>query len=915
MTEQSHAGTLPDLFAATIRTTRLSWFANDLSPTPDWSVPHTDSSGWCVLDGPAIHQHVLTLAAGLIDAGVAQGDRVALMMSNRPEHWMADLAVLHAGGVPSTFYPTLAPEQVRSQAAHVGITTAIVEGSAQFEQWSRALPLPELRRVIVLDPTVRLEMPEVAHQSYSQTLRRGAELLLHRSQALLKRTWRIRPDDPATIIFTSGTTGAPKAVPLSHRNLLAVVCDTEEAGNIPAPYRTVSYLPTAHIVDRIVSIYLTLLLGGEVSFSPTQEALNRVISHCRPTTFVGVPRIWEKLLARLERLGHEHVGRNPLTLAGFDQLEMAITAGAPMPPDVAGRLRDLGVPLVDVWGMTEAAGMICLSKVDEVRPGTVGKGLPGSEIRVASDGELLVRGRQVSSGYLQPDGTTTAITDPAGWLPTGDIGSIDADGYVRIVDRKKEIIITSGGKNISPVAIESLLTRSPLIAQALAFGDGRPYVVALLTLDPQSVGRWLREQHGIDATATTVQALAAHPHVRVQVSRDVDQANNALARVEQIKNWHLLSEPWSVEQGTLTPSLKLCRPAIHQRHHDELDALYQQRSDAAKLPGLDLSRLQRFLARQCPGLVSGPLSGTLIEGGRSNLTYAVSDGTDKLVIRRPPLGHVLPTAHDMSREHAILKALAETAIPVPRPLALCTDDTVVGAPFYVMEFIAGTTYRSDAQLARLGAERIRGIGDNLVDLLVDLHALDPVAVGLAALGRSDGYLARQLRRWKAQLDSSRSRDVPDLDALGNRLAAAIPESGTAAIVHGDYRLDNVLVEDDRITAVLDWEMSTLGDPLTDLALLIAYTRTAAAGLGIGVGTAPGYPSGVEITERYARRAGRDVAALPWYLAFAFFKLAVIAEGIHYRFTNGQTVGAGFEHAGASVAPLIALANDAFEAER
>lgn len=581
MTEPSDGGTLPDLFANTSGAITLSWSANDLSPTPDWAVPDADSSGWCVLDGPAVREHVFALAAGLIDAGVAQGDRVALMLSNRPEHWLADLAVLHAGAVPSTFYPTLAPEQVRSQAAHARITTVVLEGPAQFEQWSHALTLPDLCRVILLDPSELVETSDVVQQSYSQTLRNGAALLSERPNIVAERMWRIRPDETATIIFTSGTTGAPKAVPLTHRNVLAVVSGTEEVGNIPAPYRAVSYLPTAHIVDRIAGIYLVVLLGGHVAFSPTQGGLNHVISHHHPTAFVGVPHIWEKLLAGLEQLAGDHPDRNPLSLAGFDQLGLAVTAGAPMPPEVADRIRGFGLQLVDMWGLTEAAGMISMSKPDNFRLGTVGKALPGIEVRVATDGELLVRGAQITAGYLQPDGTVTPITDAEGWLATGDIGTIDVEGFVRIVDRKKEIIITSGGKNISPVAVESLLTRSVLIGQALAFGDGRPYVVALLTLDPQPVRRWLLQQHCIDAIEVTDEALAAHPLVRARLAHDVAQANSALARVEQVKRWELLTEPWSVQQGTLTPSLKLRRPAIHERHRDELDALYREGADTA----------------------------------------------------------------------------------------------------------------------------------------------------------------------------------------------------------------------------------------------------------------------------------------------------------------------------------------------
>ncbi|MGV0806558.1 AMP-dependent synthetase/ligase [Mycolicibacterium setense] len=579
MTDPSDGETLAELFTKVSNAITLSWFTDDLNPMPDWEAPAPDSSGWCVLDSRTVREHVLTLAAGLIGSGVAQGDRVALMLSNRPEHWLADLAVLHAGGVPSTFYPTLTPEQVRSQAAHARISTAVIEGPAQLEQWSRALTLPELRRVIVLDPSSQLETSDVAQQSYSKTLRRGAELLSEVPNVVTERVGRIRPDHAATIIFTSGTTGEPKAVPLTHRNLIAVVSGTEDAASISQPYRTISHLPTAHIVDRIASIYLLLLLGGQVAFSPMPDGLNRVVARLRPTTFVGVPRIWEKQLARLERLDREHPDEDGLTLAGLDHLRLAVTAGAPISADVVDRLHGLGLKLVDMWGLTEAAGVICTSKAEDVRAGSVGKSLPSTEIRVAADGELLVRGPQISPGYLRPDGAVMPITDAEGWFATGDIGDIDADGYLRIRDRKKNIIITSGGKNISPSAIESLLTSSPLIAQALAFGDRRPYVVALLTVEAEYARRWLREQHGIDSTTMTDRALISHPHIRAQLAHDVAQANSALARVEQVKRWELLSQPWSVQQGTLTPSLKLRRPAIHERHRAELDALYREGTD------------------------------------------------------------------------------------------------------------------------------------------------------------------------------------------------------------------------------------------------------------------------------------------------------------------------------------------------
>ncbi|MFH9604712.1 phosphotransferase family protein [Streptomyces rochei] len=325
-------------------------------------------------------------------------------------------------------------------------------------------------------------------------------------------------------------------------------------------------------------------------------------------------------------------------------------------------------------------------------------------------------------------------------------------------------------------------------------------------------------------------------------------------------------------------------------------------------PGLDLDRLRGLLDRERPGLVVGPLSGRLIEGGRSNLTYAVSDGTGSWVVRRPPLGHVLATAHDMKREHRVISALHPTDVPVPRPVLLCEDEEVLGAPFYVMEFVEGTPYRTAEQLAPLGPERTRAAVLNLVDTLVGLHAVDPAEVGLGDFGRPEGFLDRQLRRWAKQLDASRNRDLAGIDELHATLGRELPRSPSPTVVHGDYRLDNVLIggENDEIRAILDWEMSTLGDPLTDLGLLVMYSSP----LGMPdspvstTAQAPGHPAPAELIERYAARSGRDVSAVAWYTAFAWFKLAVILEGIHYRYTLGQTVGRGFDRIGDLVPVFI-----------
>lgn len=324
-------------------------------------------------------------------------------------------------------------------------------------------------------------------------------------------------------------------------------------------------------------------------------------------------------------------------------------------------------------------------------------------------------------------------------------------------------------------------------------------------------------------------------------------------------------------------------------------------------PGVDSVALRDYLDRECPGLVAGPLRAELIPGGRSNLTYVITDGTRQWVLRRPPLGHVLATAHDMGREFRVMTALAASPVPVPGTVLLCVDDSVIGAPFYVMEKVDGVVLRSAEEIAAvLTAAQARELSFTLVDVLAGLHEVDPVSVGLGDFGRPDGYLHRQLRRWAGQLDQSRSRELPGIDTLHDLLRRSVPPTQRSAIVHGDFRLDNVMVTVDgparQVAAVLDWEMSTLGDPLADLGLLVVYWRTLMA--QAGATEARGFAAADEVVAHYGRRSGLNLAAVDWYVAFGFYKLAVVAEGIYFRHASGKTVGEGFERFATMVTPLV-----------
>jgi aminoglycoside phosphotransferase (APT) family kinase protein len=337
-----------------------------------------------------------------------------------------------------------------------------------------------------------------------------------------------------------------------------------------------------------------------------------------------------------------------------------------------------------------------------------------------------------------------------------------------------------------------------------------------------------------------------------------------------------------------------------------------------EVPGLDLDRFRTWYDAQRPGEIDGGLTAHLIAGGKSNLTYEVTDGSSWWIVRRPPLGHVQATAHDMGREYTAMSALAETGVPVPRTFAHCADETVLGAPFYVMEKVDGTAYRRARELEELGADRTAKIAGRLVDVLGVLHEVDPAEVGLAEFGRPAGFLERQVRRWGRQLEGSRTREHPDADRLHALLTDRLPveDPTVVGIVHGDYRLDNCLVgADDRIHAVVDWEMATLGDTRTDLALMLVYESlgaTAGGDLVSDVAQARGWPDGRQQLARYAEATGRQPGDMGFHLALAYFKLAVILEGIHYRFLKGQTVGEGFDRIGEGFDLIIGAGLHAME---
>ena len=569
--------------------------------------------GWRSLTWSQARQRVLEVAAGFAALGLAPGERVALMLPNRSEHVLADLGAIHAGGLGVTLYATLAPEQIGYVAADCDARIAVLDGAAELARWQPVLDqLPGLTTIIVRDPVAC--PADDRYMTWDGLVALGRDRLAADPDEITARLAAIRPGDPLALLYTSGTTGNPKGVVLTHRNILYEMAAAERTGIVVPRVRWVSYLPLAHIAERMFSIYLAIGAVSHVHFCPDAAQLVRVIGQVRPTAFFGVPRVWEKIRAGIQALlaaeqdegkraavaqamdtGRRYVQScqygqatppeleaqfraadeqvlGPIRgLLGLGEAVSVFSAAAPLPPDVAAFFAGLGMKILDVYGMTETTGAFTANTPAEFKLGTVGRPYAGMEVTIAGDGEILARGPLTTPGYLNRPDLTEALLDPDGWLHTGDIGTIDADGFVSVTDRKKELIITAGGENIAPAAVENVLVAHPLIGQALAYGDRRPYVVALLTLDGEAAPAWAKAR-GI--TAGSLAELACDPQVLAEVAAGVAAANERLARVQQVKRWRLLPVEWTAETEELTPTLKLKRRIVHAKYADIIDSLY-----------------------------------------------------------------------------------------------------------------------------------------------------------------------------------------------------------------------------------------------------------------------------------------------------------------------------------------------------
>jgi long-subunit acyl-CoA synthetase (AMP-forming) len=563
------------------------------------TVDDAQSLTWAQLLG-----RVDAVARGLAGLGVGRGDAVAIMLTNRVEFHIVDLAAAMLGATPFSIYTTYPAAEVAHQLRDSGARVAVTE----------QLLLPVVREAAATESAVEHTIV-VDGEAPAGTVALAAVEGSNPDFDVVAASAEITPDDVLTLIYTSGTTGPPKGVQLLHRNVMASAASVEQIIAFGPGTRVISWLPAAHVAERMAHHYIPVVYAGTITVCPDPRQITTFLPQIRPNWFFAVPRIWEKIKAGLEtmlaaqpveqrapfeealaaatervrlrqrgepvpseleeavRRADEQIFQHVRTMLGLDQL-MAVNVGAaPTPVEVLEFFHALGIEVAELWGMSETCGSGTCNRPGEVRIGTVGPPTPGGEVRLAEDGELLVRGGFVMSGYRNHPERTSETIDADGWLHTGDIAEIDERGFVRIVDRKKELIINSAGKNMSPANIEAAIkTSSPMIGMACCIGDRRPYNTALIVLDADYAPVWASQQ-GI--AGESFEELAQAPQVRDAVAAAIEAGNAHLSRVEQIKRFTIVPGDWQPGGDELTPTMKLKRRPIADKYAEQIDAMYQ----------------------------------------------------------------------------------------------------------------------------------------------------------------------------------------------------------------------------------------------------------------------------------------------------------------------------------------------------
>ncbi|MGH7819803.1 MAG: AMP-dependent synthetase/ligase [Candidatus Binatia bacterium] len=587
-------------------------FRDTVAKHPDSTAARWKEGGaWKERTWREVSADVRDLANGLVSLGLKAGEFANILSSNRPEYYVADLAVLHAGGVPVSLYNTLAPEQIEYIVNHCEAGFVILENAAFYERIAGIRSrIPRVQKVILLEGAKEVGGDWVI--SWEDVLAAGRRFGERHRGEIDARAEAIRPEGLATLIYTSGTTGPPKGVMVTQQNVTWTLQSVLSIWAWPQGMRHISYLPMAHIAERMVGYYAHIRNATTCSFCPNPQQIAQYLVEVKPELFFAVPRIWVKLHSALttaiannpdenqrafanaaidtclEKVRFEQAGKpvaadlaeraaNAAMVTklirsriGLDEVKIASTGAAPLAPEVLEWFHAIGIPIAEVYGQSEDTGPTSWNRPGRVKIGTVGPSIPGVEVRLAEDGELLVRGGNVTGGYYK-DPELTVETFRDGWLHSGDVAVLDAEGFIRIVDRKKEIIITAGGKNIAPSNLENMLKQKPLVGQACVIGDKRPFVSALVVLDPETAAQWASSKR-LPADRA---ALATHPQVVAEVQSYVDDLNRHVANVEHIRKFTILPGEWTVDSGELTPTLKMKRKIVNQKYADAIEAMYR----------------------------------------------------------------------------------------------------------------------------------------------------------------------------------------------------------------------------------------------------------------------------------------------------------------------------------------------------
>src|SRR4051794_4492355 len=585
-------------------TTIADAFRQTVERKPDEVAIRTKGDGFTIT-WAQLRTRVDALAGGLAGLGLEKGDSVALLFGNRPEFHISDLAVMMVGGTPFSIYNTYAPNQIEFVVSDAGARILMTEQAYLPQVLEARESLPDLEHVIVIDGDVPEGCVPLADVAGAGDGVDGAASV-----------GDIQGADILTLIYTSGTTGPPKGVQLMHSNLLSACEGIDQLIEFPEDGRVISWLPSAHVAERNAHHYIPIVYGLQITCCDNPRDILQFLPEVHPSWFFAVPRIFEKLKAgletavagmpeeqrkaaeeglaaavekvRLEQRGEavpedlaakvaaadEQLFSGWRSMLGLDQVEALNVGAAPTPVEVLEFMHAIGLPLGELWGMSETCGAGAVNPPDRIKIGTVGPPAPGIEIKLDTDGEVLIKGGVVMAGYRNLPDKTAETFNEDGWLRTGDIGEFDEDGYLKIVDRKKELIINAAGKNMSPANIEATLkTASPLIGQAAVIGDARPFNTALIVLDSDFAPAWAKQQ-GIDETS--LEKLAVDERMRAAVAAGVEEANQRLARVEQIKKFHIVEGDWLPGGDELTPTMKLKRKPIDQKDSAEIEALYKR---------------------------------------------------------------------------------------------------------------------------------------------------------------------------------------------------------------------------------------------------------------------------------------------------------------------------------------------------